>query len=201
MSFELDMPAEGRFVINLGTVSSRARLQIRVDDRLQVDEPLGSGPSGQGPWKSSVYFPQWQLWQSQYDRAFEVTVPAGKHVVTVSNADGDWLSLADGRVSGYRSSRYPFLRALGLTSDRVTLIWLQDKKSTWKNVLAKLPLTEQADLRLSIPEIPAGRYSVAWWNTYTGEVSLPAHSTADARGLRFTVPRFTRDTAAVIRRE
>jgi hypothetical protein len=201
LAFELDMPAEGRFVVNLGTVSGRARLQIGVDDRLQVDEPLGTGPPGQGPWKSSVYFPQWHLWQSQYDRAFEVTVPAGKHVVSVSNADGDWLSLADGRVTGYRSSRYPFLRALGLTSDRVTLVWLQDKKSTWKNVLAKLPLGDQTDLHLSIPEIPAGRYSVEWWNTYTGEVSSPTHSTADARGLSLTVPRFARDTAAVIRRE
>ena len=200
LEFELDMPAEGRFAIDLAKVSARARLQIRVDDRLQVDAPLTAGPPGQGPWKSSVHFPQWNLWQSQYDRPYEVTVPAGKHVVSVSNAEGDWLSISGGRVTNYRSSRYPPVRVLALTSDTTTLAWLQDKNSTWKSVLDKVPAATQTDLRLAIPEIPAGAYRVQWWNTYSGEASPAALCTADAHGLALAVPTFSRDTAAVIRR-
>ena len=200
ISFQLDMPAEGKFSVRLGTVSSRARLQIRVDDQLQVDEPLETGPPGEGPWKASTHYPQWKIWQSDYDRDYTVAVPAGKHVVTISNAEGDWLSLRGGRVTGYRSSRYPFVRLVGLQSDNMALVWLQDKHSTWKAVLDKVPLQEMADLRVTLPSLPAGEYQVDWWNTYTGEIFQQAKAAADGSGLLLPVPRFTGDVAAVIRR-
>jgi hypothetical protein len=200
ISFRLDMPAEGKFTVRLGTVSSRARLQIRVDDQLQVDEPLETGPPGQGPWKAATHYPQWNIWQSDYDRDYTVAVPAGKHVVTIANAEGDWLSLRGGRVTGYRSSRYPFVRLLGLQSDNMALVWLQDKHSTWKSVLDKVPLQEMVDLRVTLPGLPAGEYQIDWWNTYTGEVFQQAKVTADGSGLLVPVPHFTGDVAAVIRR-
>ncbi len=200
ISFQLDMPADGKFTVRLGTVSSRARLQIRVDDRLQVDEPLATGPPGEGPWKTATHYPQWQIWQADYDRDYAVQVPAGQHSVTISNAEGDWLSLRGGRVTGYRSNRYPFVRLLGLRTDRLALIWLQDKHSTWKSVLDKISLQEMVDLRVALPGLPAGEYQIDWWNTYTGEVFQQTKANADREGLRLEVPRFTGDIAAVIRR-
>lgn len=200
VAFHLDMPAEGQFLVRLGAVSSRARLQIRVDDQLQVDEALPTGPPGEGPWKASRYYPQWKIWQSDYDRDYSVRVPAGNHVVQVSNADGDWLSLRGGRVTNYRSSRYPNLFALGLQSSDVALLWLQDKGSTWKAVQDKVAMHEQVGVRVTFPGMAPGAYRVAWWNTYTGEVFQQIQATAGPTGLVLDVPSFTRDLAAVIRR-
>lgn len=200
VSFQLHMPVAGDFSVRLGTVSSRARLQIRVDDRLAVDEPLTTGPPGQGPWKASTHYPQWKIWQSDYDRDYSVKLPAGKHVVTIVNADGDWLSLRGGRVGPYRSSRYPFVRALGLRSDSLMLIWLQDKKSTWKAVLDKVAPQEMTGLRLTIPVVSDGEYQVEWWNTYRGEVLQQSKVRAAGGSLVLPAPSFTRDVAAVIRR-
>lgn len=200
MVFELDMPADGQFVVRLGTVSSRARLQIRVDDQVQVDEPLTTGPPGEGAWKASRFFPQWKIWQADYDRDYRVRVPAGAHRVSITNADGDWLSLCGGRVTGYRSSRYPSLLALGLQSPNVALLWLQDTRSTWKAVRDGVALREQVGMRVTIPSLTAGQYEVAWWNTYTGQTVARAKVAAEAAGLTLAVPTFTRDVAAVIRR-
>lgn len=200
VSFQLDMPVAGEFSARLGTVSSRARLQIRVDDRLEVDEPLKTGPPGQGPWKASTYYPQWKIWQSDYDRDYSVKLPAGKHVVTIANLDGDWLSLRGGRVSAYRSSRYPFVRALGVRSESQMLVWIQDKKSTWKAVLDKIAPQETTGLRLTVPGVADGEYQVEWWNTYSGEVLQRSKVRVAGGRLALPVPNFTRDVAAVIRR-
>jgi hypothetical protein len=201
VSFELDMPATGEFWLRLGMVSSRARLQIRVDDRLEVDQPLKTGPMGQGDWKASTYCPQWKIWQSDYDRDYTVKVPAGKHVLTVSNADGDWLSLRGGRVTGYLSSRYPPVRTIGLQSDNLAIVWFQDKQSTWKTVLDKVPPREMVGLRAELAGLAAGEFQVEWWNTYTGEVFRRTAATATSNRLVLMVPGFTRDVAAVIRRQ
>jgi hypothetical protein len=201
VSFQLDMPAPGEFTVRLGTVSSRARMQIRVDDRLALDEPLKTGPTGEGPWRSSTYQPQWKIWQSDYDRDCTVKLPAGKHVVTVANADGDWMSLRGGRVSPYLSSRFPFVRALGVQTNSLALVWLQDKKSTWKAVLDKVPPQEMVGLHLTVPGLTPGPYQVQWWNTYTGQVFQQSKANSADGKLVLSVPSFARDVAVVIRRQ
>jgi hypothetical protein len=67
-------------------------------------------------------------------------------------------------------------------------------------VLDKVPLREMANLRVTLPSVPPGECLVEWWNTHTGEVIQDAKVTADGGGLRLSVPRFTGDIAALIRR-
>jgi hypothetical protein len=200
-SFELDMPAAGQFLVRLGTVSSRARLQVRVDDKLVLDKPLATGAPGAGPWKSSTFYPQWKGWQSDYDEDFPIPVPAGKHKVKINNAEGDWLALRGGRVSGYLSSRYPFARVLGLRSENLALLWIHDKTSTWKAVLEGVAPQPMTGLRVTLPGFAPGAYKVEWWNTYTGEVFQRGAATAADGKLVMPAPTFTRDVAAVIRRQ
>ncbi len=200
LTFRLDMPAAGQFTVSLGIVSDRARLQIHVDERPQLDEPLQSGPPGTGPWKASEYDPEWKIWRARYGRDYTVQVSAGKHVVTIANREGNWLSFAGGRVTGYRSSRSPYVHALGLTSERLTLLWLQDQTSTWKTVLDKIPLKEQAGLHVAISDLASGDYRVQWWDTYQGTICAEEDVMAGAQGLVLSVPKFTRDLAALIRR-
>jgi hypothetical protein len=201
VSFQLDMPAAGEFTVRLGNVSSRARLQIHVDERLALDEPLKTGPPGEGPWKASTYYPEWNIWQSDYDRDYSVRVPAGKHVVRIANAEGDWLSLRGGRVSPYLSSRYPYVRALGLQAPGLALVWLQDRTSTWRAVLEKVAPQQMTGLRLTVPGLAVGAYQLEWWNTYTGAIFQRARASAADGKLTVPVPTFTRDVAVVIRQE
>jgi hypothetical protein len=121
-------------------------------------------------------------------------------VVTIANREGNWLSFAGGRVTGYRSSRSPYVHALGLTSERLTLLWLQDQTSTWKTVLDKIPLKEQAGLHVAISDLASGDYRVQWWDTYQGTICAEEDVMAGAQGLVLSVPKFTRDLAALIRR-
>ncbi len=198
LTFHLDMPAEGECVITLQTVSGKAHLQIAVDDALQVDEPLDAGPEGEGPWKRSRYLEQWKVWQSDYERDYRVRVPAGKHRLTIANADGDWLSLRSIRLPAYRSSRYPDVAALGLHAGRTAVLWLHHRQCNWRTVLEGREPETLADLRVSLPGLPAGRYRVEWWDTYTGEVLRTDSATAARGALPLQPPPFARDVAAVV---
>jgi len=192
------MPAEGECVITLQTVSGKAHLQIAVDDALQVDEPLDAGPEGEGPWKRSRYLEQWKVWQSDYERDYHVRVPADKHRLTIANADGDWFSLRSIRIPAYRSSRYPDVAALGLHAGRTAVLWLHHRQCNWRTVLDGREPETLADLRVSLPGLPAGRYRVEWWDTYTGEVLRTDSATAARGALPLQPPPFARDVAAVV---
>ncbi|MBI2300745.1 MAG: DUF5060 domain-containing protein [Armatimonadetes bacterium] len=200
LTFHLDMPADGQFVVGLGTVSGHARLRLALDGAVKVDEPLDAGEMGKGPWKASRYLEQWKVWQSDYDKDYAVPVPAGKHTVVIDCPEGDWLSLRFYRITGYQSSRYPDLHAVGLVSERLALLWLHDKASTWRAVQQKLPPQTQRDLQVTLPGLADGAWRVEWWNTYTGEVTA-TQTVAPAGGkLVLEPPPFERDVAARLAR-
>ncbi len=199
LTFHLEMPADGEFITTLGTVSSKARLQIRVDGEMVVDEPLATGPAGEGPWKAARYQEQWKLWQCDYDKAYAVKVPAGKHTVTLENAEGDWLTLRGWRIPVYRSSRYPDVEAYALRGGNLVLLWLRHRQSNWRTVLEKKELETLPDLRVTVPGLPAGAHRVEWWDTYEGKVIRTDAATVKAGALVLTAPPLTRDVAAVVR--
>lgn len=198
LTFHLDMPAEGQFVTLLGTVSSHARLRVTVDGAVGVDDTLEAG-EGQGPWKASRYLKDWKVWQSDYDREYRVPVPAGRHTVTIENAEGDWLSLRGIRVTGYRSDRYPQVDALGLRSEKAVLLWLHHRQSTWRAVLDGKQPEALSDLRATLSGLPDGAWRVEWWDTYTGAVIRTDAAVAKRGEIELAAPAFARDVAAVVR--
>jgi hypothetical protein len=75
------------------------------------------------------------------------------------------------------------------------MLWIDNANHTWWNVVqgATIPV---AGARLTIPELPAGTYSVQWWDTTTGTATRTDTYTVGADGrLSFTVSGLADDVA------
>jgi len=194
----LDMPAAGRVVVRVGEVCTAARLQVSVDGRREVDEPLPAGEPGAGPWKSSRLLEPYKVWIAQYDRDFAVEVPAGRHELTIANAEGDWLQVASIALPAYRSSRFPEVDALGLADDDLMVLWLHDRRSTWRDPYEGPAPSPRRGLRLAVPTASADAWRVEWWDTFRGAI-VRTDEVAPASGtLPLAPPDFERDLAARI---
>lgn len=198
--WHLDMPHAGKVRVRLGDVAARARLQVRVDGVLKVDRPLATGGLGQGPWKTTTYLPQYQIWVSNYDEEIPVDVPAGRHDLTLANAEGDWLQIPALTLPGYRSSLYPDLNLLGLQSDRLLLLWVHNRESTWRTEYDGKRPGELHGMRLSVPVVGVGAWRVEWWDTFRGEVTRREVVPTTGGELPLIVPDFSRDLAAKVER-
>jgi hypothetical protein len=188
----------GRFSVRVQQVMGNNRLRILLDGRTALEQELPAG-KGEGPWKQSEYQPEWDTYRATYDREFEIEVPAGRHAITVENAGGDWIQVSDYRLSGYRSSRYPAVRALGLRSGRRAVLWVQDEASHWKAAREGGEPRRWDGLSLRLRGMPAGTYRVTWWDTRRGRVIREDMVRTASGPPVLSVPPFRRDLAADLR--
>lgn len=93
LTIEGPFPGVARVRVRVGEVSSRSRLVVRADDRTILDHAFQCGP-GEGEWKKAVYRPQWKDYQNVYDRDYEADLPAGTKTISLSNDEGDWMTLS-----------------------------------------------------------------------------------------------------------
>ena len=200
ITWRVDMPQPGTVLARLGQVCTRARLQVSVDGNLVLDRELAAGEPGKGPWKETRFLAQYKVWVSNYDEDLAIDVPAGKHTLTFANTDGDWLQIRSLTLPSYRSSRYPDVNLLGLTSDSLLLLWVQNRESTWRTEADGKQPRELAGLRLSVPVPADGPWRVQWWDTFTGEIIRQDTPTATGGALSMTAPTFARDLAARLER-
>ena len=198
----LDMPRAGKVKFRIGEVSSAARLQISVDGKRVVDRKLAAGAPGEGPWKSSRFVEPYKIWQSVYDEDVAVDVPAGRHEVTVANADGDWLRVQSITIPDYHSSRFPDVEALGLAGDDAMVLWVHDRKSTWRDPYdgPTPPRREGLSLTFRAPGGASDAWRVQWWDTFQGTVVRTDEVRPEAGTLRLSPPAFDRDLAARLTR-
>jgi hypothetical protein len=87
-----DFPAGTEAIISVGTVSSRGRLRILADGKPLVDKLFLPGP-GAGEWKKSVYREEWNVYQNIYDREYSCVLGAPAKALSISNDEGDWLTM------------------------------------------------------------------------------------------------------------
>jgi aryl-phospho-beta-D-glucosidase BglC (GH1 family) len=86
-------PAGTQLKIVVGTVSSQARLVVRADDRVVLDKGFVSGPDSKEGEKV-VYIPEYQCYQNVFNQTESVTLPQAATHLSLSNDEGDWLTLA-----------------------------------------------------------------------------------------------------------
>jgi hypothetical protein len=91
--FEMDFDRLSRFAACVYEVEKDAVLEFLLDGKRKATIPLRAGP-GHGLF--SIRMPEGM--HSVYDREFGVTVPAGRHAVTVRNAGRGWIWLDAYRV-------------------------------------------------------------------------------------------------------
>jgi len=77
--------------IHVNTVSRLANLAITADGKVVLSKKL-EPKDGTGEWKTSVYKPEWKIYQNVYDRDYSAILPAGTRRVEISAGEGDWLT-------------------------------------------------------------------------------------------------------------
>jgi hypothetical protein len=159
------------------------------------DLPCGEG---EGPWKKTFYSEVYKIWQNFYDRDYEVPIPAGKHVIEVSNTGKDWVEVNNYTFTGVRDPRYARTDTLGLRTPQLTLVWLHDQESNWYNdKYDKLP-QPQTGLQTAVRGLPDGRYRIEWWDTRQGKALSSSVAASREGKLPLAPPTFERDIAARI---
>lgn len=192
-------PHEGKLTIHINQVSNGAVLQAKIDGQLAWTQELPCGP-GEGPWKRAFFSPQWQIWQNYYDQDFEISIPAGEHLVELTNEGKDWAEITQIKFIGLRDPRFALLDQCGLYDDQRALIWLHDQESNWYNdKYGRLPAPLRG-VQTSLRGLKDGRWRVQWWDTRAGRPLAETQAVCRQGVLPLRVPDFTRDIAARLER-
>jgi aryl-phospho-beta-D-glucosidase BglC (GH1 family) len=85
-------PAGTLLNLVIGTVSSRARLVVRADDRVILDRTFSSGPDSKEGEKV-IYVPQYHVYQNVFGKPEAVHLSETASRIAISNEDGDWVTL------------------------------------------------------------------------------------------------------------
>ena len=108
----------------------------RLDGKTVGDFMFDADPAKGGGYQSTKQFPEYGgIYQALFNADRTVAVPAGPHVLTLENTEGDWLQLGSLTLTHALSSRYSLLRTAALQDPATgeTLAWLQDPASNWDN--------------------------------------------------------------------
>ena len=90
----------------------------------------------------------------------------------------------------------PQLRVMGLRGKRLTLLWLQNRRHTWWNVVEKQPIPPIEGARVTVSGLENGDYDVQWWDTWKGGVARKEQRRAERGALTLDVGKLPRDAAA-----
>jgi hypothetical protein len=86
------------------------------------------------------------------DARLVAPVPAGEHVIEVRNTGSDWAVLREFVLDPY----VPALAAIGKATAERAALWLENRGA------------EPVRGTLALPGLAAGRWQVAWWDTWRG---------------------------------
>ncbi|MGH7995176.1 MAG: hypothetical protein ACREFX_02375, partial [Opitutaceae bacterium] len=160
----INMPRDGNLIVHVPRLEGGQRpiLEVTVDGRVVLRKELAR----KNPNATWEYFGQ-----------FPIPLSAGRHRVTVSNAqvgtaDNYWLDrlTVAFELTDYRLRRGPNLDCVGLQSDACILLWLRNPEYTWLySRLGQKPVTQPEGL-LHLRHVPDGEYQVIWIDTLTGAV-------------------------------
>ena len=121
-------------------------------------------------------------------------VPAGSHVLQLVNPGGaDWFELSALEL-GQETS---VLAAIGQRSERYIAVWLWHRTGVYEEGKG----AAVAGGTLLLDDVPAGRWSITWWDTLKGAPAGPTEKLNHPGGsLRLPAPAVSRHTALVLTR-
>jgi hypothetical protein len=146
--YRVVLPVDTYLRIGIRAVSSQARARLVV----QVD---------------GVTTVQLELRADSRDAAVLIPLRAGEHTITLDNLGDDWLELDSIEIGHLRvPARVLTLRD---SAAGVALAWLQHREYTWEQAAAGHE-PEAVLFTYRLDAMPAGRYRVEIWDTFTGAV-------------------------------
>jgi len=196
--FYLDYPRDGKFILDIGTVSQGATLIAYLDGKKIFSKNFPAG-SGDGPWKKSLYLKKYKVYQCIYDTKIEIDIPRGKHTLKLTNTGKDWIGIKRITLENYTSNLFANARASGIVLDREIIFWIQNKEFNWRSVkMGKKPsLIKGAYFKLL--NIENSDYKIEWWDTFKGKITSCDNATSENNQLLVKVPPFSKDIACKIK--
>jgi hypothetical protein len=174
ITFEVDYPASGQFLVNVDGVSAQggAKLIVTLDRKpaLSLDFPSTD--------------PDDPHIMRKYDKSYSLDVPAGAHTITIENTGTDWC------YASYRLTNYltvPNLRVLALSNAHSALVWVQNRDHTWANV-RRGSVAPAHSAEVAIGGLASGEYRIEQWDTHAGRVVAAALYRSSDGTVMFTTP-------------
>ena len=200
--FHVKYEHAGRFILHVDTVSSRVKIRFLLDGNPVGEVALSAtpptDPTVKPEYESTAFQKEWSIYQARYNKDYGIDVPIGEHAITVDNLDGDWFTLSNITLAGYRGSKYPSMNLYGQMNGRMAILWAQNALHNWKNVAEKREILAIKGASTTVHGLPPGAYRIEWWDTEKGGVltQQTAHCTGGA--LPVTMPDIATDVAARI---
>lgn len=172
--FRADFPHDTRLRLTISSVAEKGgALRVFVDGKLATE----------GAWRVSDTFP------------VHLTIPvaAGLRTVTVENTDAtDWVEVSEIDLG----LSAPVLAAIGRRNDRYIALWVRHRAN-----LHSLTPDSPAAGTVLLEDVPAGTWTVTWWDTREGKAA-PATKIEHAGGtLHLPTPPIERHAAVALVRQ
>ncbi len=171
-SFAVNYQTAGKFIINVGSVSTSGTNTIRV---------LLNGAATVLNYTAVAA-----------DTAYEINVPAGSHTIYVEHSGQDWFQVRSYVLTNYSTA----LRCRALSGDKKVLGWIQNRRFTYRDIYQGAVLNQISDAVVNLTGISDdGLYSVQWWNAQAGTVHSTASVNISGGSANLPVPPVTQDIA------
>ncbi len=178
---------DARLVMRLNSVSDGAVLSVLVNGQQVLRRAL---PNKDGQW----------LVNHEYDEDIPVDLPAGRALVEIRNAGGDWFYLDWVRLENVLPARYagdwqPDPMAAGLRQDRRALLYVVSPRASYPANATNEVLEPWRGGALKLTGLPAGNYRARWFDPPTGEPRGETRGASDGQRLALPLPDFSEDLA------
>jgi len=179
--------------LHVNSVSDGAVVNVRVDGASVLTRSL---PNLDGTYQVN----------NEYNTNLGVALPAGKHLVEVRNAGGDWfyldwVALSNVLTATYEAGWTPEPVAIGVKGEGETLVYAANPLLKYPARLtnAILPTVRGASITLS--NWPAGTYHALWYHATNAALLGQTVGTTTNGVLSLALPEFSEDLVGRIIRE
>jgi hypothetical protein len=139
----------------------------------------------------------------EYNTNFTVNIPAGKHLVTVTNTGADWfyldwVQLNQVLPATYAGNWQPEAAAIGLRGTHESLLYIVAPGAAYPANATTASLPTQHAQTVTLTNWPAGPFFAEWYDPATANSLGLTQSTSTNNSLTLNMPDFTSDIAAIV---
>jgi hypothetical protein len=189
VTFRVEFPRPTTFAVVVDGVSGHggAAIEIRLDGEITLEKEFADN------------WPDDTKRMAQYDGAYEIRVPAGRHTITVENKGNDWFFVRTYEFGAGRPT--PPVRVLSLRGKRTILVWVWNDTHAWYRPVFHTPLVRLREVVVTLAGIRPARYRVRPFDTWSGKWGQQQVVTVGADGkARLPIGDLRRDAALRLER-